>query len=132
MSSEPVPSLLDWCGGPSAIKRLIDAFYDRVEHDELLSALFPSGVSTAHRDHVVAWWIEVFGGPATYTEKHGGHVHMVDKHRTFAITAEQRFRFVEWGTRLAFYFSGPGSNEPLPETSPTPRWGWGDKPPYRP
>jgi hemoglobin len=158
MSSEPVPSLLEWSGGPAAIKRLINAFYDRVEHDDVLNALFPSGVSTAHRDHVVAWWVEVFGGPATYTEKHGGHAHMVDKHRSLAITAEQRFRFastmslaaddaelpadpefraafvgyVEWGTRLAFYFSGPGSNEPLPDTSPTPRWGWGDKPPYRP
>jgi hypothetical protein len=95
MSSEPVPNLLDWCGGPPAIKRLIDAFYDRVEHDELLAA------------------------------------------DDAELPADPEFRaafvgYMEWGTRLAFYFSGPGSNEPLPDTSPTPRWGWGDKPPYRP
>jgi hemoglobin len=28
-----------------------DAFYDRRERDDLLSSLFPGGVSEAHRDH---------------------------------------------------------------------------------
>lgn len=27
----PVPTLLKWAGGEPAIRRLIDAFYDRVE-----------------------------------------------------------------------------------------------------
>ena len=34
------------------------------EHDDLLSPLFPGGVSAAHREHVTTWWCEVFGGPA--------------------------------------------------------------------
>ena len=36
-------------GGSDAFRRLIDAFYDRVERDDLLSPLFPGGVSEEHR-----------------------------------------------------------------------------------
>ena len=62
----------EWAGGDAAFRRLIDAFYDRVERDELLSALFPGGVTEEHRANVTRWWVEVFGGPATYTEGFGG------------------------------------------------------------
>jgi hemoglobin len=51
------PSLYDWAGRSPAFIKLIDAFYDRVERDELLTVLFPAGVSRAHRDHVSTWWI---------------------------------------------------------------------------
>ena len=37
------PTLYEWAGGNAAIRRLIDAFYDRVESDDLLSVLFPRG-----------------------------------------------------------------------------------------
>jgi hypothetical protein len=33
--------LYDWAGGEAAFTRLINAFYDRVEADDLLSGLFP-------------------------------------------------------------------------------------------
>ena len=46
---------------------MTDAFYDRVERDDELSRLFPDGVSEEHRDHVAAWWSEVFGGPDRYS-----------------------------------------------------------------
>ena len=48
-----------------ALWRIVDAFYDRVERDDLLSPFFPGGVSAEHRAHVTTWWIEVFGGTAT-------------------------------------------------------------------
>ena len=66
--------------------RLIDAFYDRVEGDDLLSPLFPGGVHEEHRDHVAAWWCEVFGGPTRYTDELGGYENMLAKHRGLAIT----------------------------------------------
>ena len=87
------PSLYEWAGGRPAIEALINAFYDRVEHDELIAPLFPGGVSVEHREHVVAWWSEVFGGPATYTERLGGYERMLAKHRDLGITPDQRFRF---------------------------------------
>jgi hemoglobin len=151
--TEPA-TLYDWAGGERAFVALIGAFYDRVESDPLLSPLFPGGVSAEHRDHVVAWWIEVFGGPARYTAELGGYEHMLHKHRDLAITPEQRFRFallmsvaaddaglpddpefrsafvayLEWGTRLALHNSQPGAA--VAEHAPVPRWGWGEAPPY--
>ena len=153
---DDTPSLVAWAGGPEAFRRLIDAFYDRVEDDDLLSPLFPGGVPEEHRAHVTAWWVEVFGGPATYTAELGGYRRMLDHHRGLGVTAEQRFRFatlmsraaddarlpddpefraafvgyVEWGTRLALANSQPGAD--VVEEAPVPRWGWGVAPPYQP
>jgi hemoglobin len=66
------PTLHEWAGGDAAFRRLIDSFYDRVEHDDVLRQLFPGGVSAEHRTNVTGWWIEVFGGSPTYTEDLGG------------------------------------------------------------
>jgi hemoglobin len=152
--SEP-PSLYVWAGGRDAIGRMINAFYDRVERDDLLSPFFPGGVSQSHREHVTDWWAEVFGGPAVYTEQHGGYENMLAHHIDLGITAELRFRFVslmslaaddadlpgdpefraalvgylEWGTRIAMANSQPGA--PVVPHAPVPRWGWGVAPPYQ-
>jgi hemoglobin len=154
--TKPTSTLYDWAGGQEAFERLINAFYDRVEVDDLLSPLFPGGVSDDHRRNVTAWWCEVFGGPARYTEDLGGYERMVGKHRDLAITPEQRFRFaslmslaaddaglpadpefrsafvayLEWGTRLAMHNSQPDAD--VVAHAPVPRWGWGEAPPYQP
>jgi hemoglobin len=150
------PTLYEWAGGHAAIERLINAFYDRVEQDELLSQFFPGGVSREHRDHVIAWWSEVFGGPDRYTRELGGYEHMLAKHRGLAINPEQRLRFatlmsraaddaelpadpefrsaliayLEWGTRLAMHNSQPDAK--VAEHAPVPRWGWGEAAPFQP
>ncbi|MFI7589870.1 group II truncated hemoglobin [Spongisporangium articulatum] len=148
------PTLYDWAGGIEALGRMIHVFYDRVEADELLSPVFGGAVTAEHRDHVIAWWSEVFGGPTRYTDELGGYPHMVAKHRDLSITAAQRHRFaalmslaaddaglpadpefraalvgyLEWGTRLAMANSQPGADV-VPD-APVPRWGWGVAPPW--
>ena len=150
------PILVEWAGGPDAFRRLVDAFYDRVETDDLLAPLFPGGVSEDHRAHVTMWWVEVFGGATRYTEERGGYATMLAHHRGLGITADQRFRFaslmslaaddaglpddpefraafvgyVEWGTRLAL--ANSQSDAEVVEQAPVPRWGWGVAPPYQP
>jgi hemoglobin len=151
------PSLYEWAGGEPAIRRLMDCFYDRVEHDDLLAPrFFPDGVDEDHRAHVTAWWSEVLGGPPRYSEQLGGYESMLAHHRGLAITPEQRSRFasllslaaddaglpddpefrsalvayVEWGTRLAMQNSQPGAE--VVEHAPVPRWGWGEAPPFTP
>jgi len=152
----PAPTIYEWAGGRDAFRRWLDAFYDAVEADELLAPLFGGTVSEEHRDHVTTWWSEVMGGPAAYTEHHGGYEHVLGRHRGLAITPEQRLRFVtllsraadvaqlpadpefraaimgyaEWGTRLALENSQPDAQ--VAEHAPVPRWGWGVAPPYRP
>jgi hemoglobin len=148
------PSLYEWAGGGEAIERLINSFYDRVEADDLISPFFPGGVSAEHRDHVVAWWSEVFGGPDRYTRELGGYENMLARHRGLGIAPQQRARFVslmslaaddaglpddpefrsallaylEWGTRLAMHNSQPGAA--VAPHAPVPRWGWGEAPPF--
>jgi hemoglobin len=85
------PTLHKWAGGDAAFRRLMDAFYDRAERDDLLSRYFPAGVSENHRAHVTRWWIEVFGGAATYTEALGGYEAMVAHHHGLAITSKIGF-----------------------------------------
>jgi hemoglobin len=153
-TSDGPPTLFEWAGGEPALRRLIDAFYDRVEGDELLSPFFPGGVGEQHRAHVTAWWSEVFGGPSRYSEELGGYESMLAHHRGLGITPEQRFRFaslmslaaddaelpddpefraafvgyVEWGTRLALANSQPDAE--VFEHAPVPKWGWGEAPPF--
>ncbi len=156
MDDSAVPRLIEWAGGPAAIARMINAFYDRVERDDMLSGFFPGGVSREHREHVALWWTEVFGGPAEYTDRLGGYERMLAHHRGLSITGAQRLRFattmsmaadeaglpadpefraalvgyLEWGTRLAVENSQPDAT-PVPH-APVPRWGWGVAPPYLP
>jgi hemoglobin len=150
------PTIFEWAGGRDAFERWLNRFYDLVEGDEQIAPLFGGRVSEEHRDHVTTWWCEVMGGPADYTDHHGGYEHMLSMHRDLAITAEQRLRFVtmlsraaddaglpddpefraalmgyaEWGTRLAVHNSQPGAE--VAEQAPVPRWGWGVAPPYVP
>jgi hemoglobin len=156
MPEDVTPTLYEWAGGSAPFTAMIDAFYDRVEGDDLLGPLFPGGVGQEHRANVATWWIEVFGGPADYTGSLGGYERMLAHHRGLHISAEQRFRFaslmslaaddarmpddpefrsalvgyLEWGTRLAQYNSQAGAE--VVEHAPVPRWGWGVAPPYTP
>ncbi|MFJ9039265.1 group II truncated hemoglobin [Streptomyces sp. NPDC102406] len=148
------PTLYAWAGGAEALTRLTTVFYAEVLKDDLLGPLF-ADLPAEHAEHVARWLGEVFGGPAAYTEQHGGHSHMVAKHIGKGITEPQRRRwvaliqdaadeaglptdpafrsafsaYVEWGTRLAVHFSAPGASRP-PE-QPVPLWTWGAAPPYR-
>ncbi len=154
--ADDTPTIYEWGGGREAFERWLNRFYDLVEDDDLLAPVFDGMVTEEHRRHVVTWWCEVMGGPATYTEALGGYEHMLSKHRGLGITTDQRLRFVtllsraadlaelpddpefraalmgyaEWGTRLAVQNSAPGSD--VVEHAPVPRWGWGVAPPYRP
>jgi hemoglobin len=150
------PTLYEWAGGRAAFDRMINAFYDRVEKDAVLSPFFPGGVHEEHRRNVATWWSEVFGGPPGYSEDLGGYDRMLHKHLQLGITEEQRFRFaslmslaaddagmpndpefrsalvayLEWGTRLALGNSQDGAE--VVQNAPVPRWGWGEAPPYQP
>ena len=149
------PTLYDWAGGMPALDRLTDVFYRHVHADPVLAPVF-AHVGSDHPHHVAVWLAEVFGGPAAYTDEHGGYPAMLEHHRGLAITAEQRTRwatliaasadeaglpadpefrsafvaYVEWGSRIGLANSQPGS-APTPR-APVPHWGWGEAPPYQP
>ena len=150
------PTLFDWLGGLSALKRLTTRFYERVPGNSTLAPVF-AHMSHEHAKHVAAFLAEVLGGPAEYSARHGGHPHMIRQHLNRHLTQSQRrewvmllldtadelgmpddpeFRsaivgYLEWGSRLAVLNSQPGA-EVNPE-APMPKWGWGEvKGPYVP
>ncbi len=147
-ASEAVPTLFEWMGGMPALRRLMEAFYERVPQDPVLAPLF-ARMSAEHVDHVTRFVAEVLGGPRTYSAELGGHPAMIRRHVGKSISEEQRQRwmelllrcadacgvpddpefrsafvaYLEWGTRLAVINSKPGAE--VPEDSPMPAWGWG-------
>jgi CDGSH-type Zn-finger protein/truncated hemoglobin YjbI len=151
------PTVYDWLGGIEALERLTTTFYEGIlnEPDEVLEPVF-RGMDPRHPKHVAAWLAETFGGPATYTDRHGGYEHMVQAHRNRALTERQRQRWVarmartadevllpddpdvrqaflsylEWGSRIAVFNSQPGVE--VIAHAPIPKWSWGNSAPYVP
>ena len=145
----PPPTLLEWMGGLPKLQQLIQTFYQRVPSDPLLGPVF-ARMSPEHSRRVADFIAEVFGGPHTYSEKHGGHPAMIRRHLGHALTEQHRQRWVqlllqcadesgvpddpefrsafvaylEWGTRLAVINSQPGAS--VSGDAPMPRWGWGE------
>ncbi len=143
------PTLSEWIGGNERLRRVVDGFYALAKDDELLGSLF-ARVGAEHVEHVTLFLDEVFGGPATYGEKHGGHAEMVRHHIGKRLTEPQRKRWIElwlrsadacgvpddpefrsalvgyleWGTRLAVQNSQRDDMPMLAERMP--RWGWGE------
>ena len=119
-----VTTLYEWAGGGEAFERLINAFYDRVEGDELLSPMFGGRVTEKHRDLAIT--------PKQRCRFAALMSHAADDAK---LPDDPEFRsalvaYLEWGTRLALHNSRPGA--PVAEHAPVPRWGWGEAPPYLP
>lgn len=154
MSDPKIPSLYEWLGGIDALDRLTTRFYERVKEDAVLGPVF-AHMGADHPHHVAVFLAEVLGGPAGYSERHGGHPRMIRQHLNRHLSQEQRrqwmgllldtadelglpddpeFRsalvgYLEWGSRLAVINSQPGAA--VDPNAPMPRWGWGEvKGPY--
>jgi hemoglobin len=150
------PTLFEWIGGMPALDRLTERFYARVAQDRILAPVFEH-MPANHPHHVALFLAQIMGGPAEYSERHGGHPHMVAQHLNRRLTQEQRrqwvwllldtadevgvpddpeFRsafvsYLEWGSRIAVINSQPGVA--VDPTASMPRWGWGEvKGPFKP
>jgi CDGSH-type Zn-finger protein/truncated hemoglobin YjbI/ferredoxin len=142
------PTLFEWAGGFTALRRMTHIFYEtHVPEDPLLAPLF-ANMSPDHPERVAAWLGETFGGPKLHTEKYGGYDRMVSQHLGKTLSEEQRARwaslmiqsadeaglptdpefraafvsYLEWGTRIAVENSTPGAKPP--QHMPVPRWWW--------
>lgn len=78
----------DAIGGDTTFRRLVDAFYRRVEADPVLRPLFPEDVS-AGKEKQFLFLTQYFGGPARYSERYG-HPRLRLRHLPFPIGWEER------------------------------------------
>ncbi|MGD0055885.1 MAG: globin [Acidimicrobiales bacterium] len=81
-------SLYDQLGGESFFERLVDLFYEGVESDETLRAMYPDDLASSKR-HLTLFLVQYWGGPPTYQHERG-HPRLRMRHARFAITKAAR------------------------------------------
>jgi hemoglobin len=88
------PSIFEFAGGERAFRALAAAHHERCLQDPELNHPFSHGVNPEHIENLAAYWAEVFGGPARYSESHGGHSAMLGIHAGQGAGEDLGSRFV--------------------------------------
>ena len=93
--SGPEPTLYEAVGGEPFFVRLVDLFYDNVEADADLLALYPEpdDLSGSRRERFRLFLCQYWGGPSTYSEQRG-HPRLRMRHGTFVIDPAARDRWL--------------------------------------
>jgi hemoglobin len=140
--------MFEFAGGEEAFLALAGAHHERCLQDPELNHPFSHGTAPHHLEHLAAYWAEVFGGPARYSNSHGGHSAMLEIHARQGSGDDFGPRFVacfmqaaddvglpddpDFRTQLRAYMEfateevvsyAPADAEVKPGL-PVPRWGW--------
>jgi hemoglobin len=81
-------TLYERVGGGAWFVELVDRFYDGVADDALLRPMYPDDL-TESREHLAAFLVQYWGGPATYSEARG-HPRLRMRHARFPIAGAAR------------------------------------------
>jgi len=141
-------SIYEFAGGDVAFLALAAAHHERCLQDPELNHLFSHGVHPAHIENLAFYWAEVFGGPARYSELHGGHSAMLKIHARegsgedfpkrfvacfmqaaddVGLPEDPEFRaairaYMEWAVEEVDSYAPADAQ--VPQDLPAPRWGW--------
>lgn len=80
-------TLFDMMGGPEGIRRIVEAFYPKVQQHPKLGPLFPEDITPVMEKQYL-FLTQFFGGPPLYSEQYG-HPMMRARHLPFEITPER-------------------------------------------
>lgn len=89
---DETPTLYDAIGGDATFRRLVEAFYRRVEADAALRAVFPADLATGKEGQFL-FLTQYFGGPHRYTAQRGRPMLRM-RHLPFAIGQRARDAWV--------------------------------------
>lgn len=88
------PTVYDTVGGKAFFRELVDHFYDNVEADEPLVALYPERDDLGPaRERFRLFLSQFFGGPRTYTDTRG-HPRLRMRHLPFTVDEDGRDRWL--------------------------------------
>jgi hemoglobin len=88
-------TLFDQVGGQPFFDRLVDRFYDGVEDDDVLLALYPDHADLAGARRRLALFLgQYWGGPTTYSDERG-HPRLRMRHFPFSIGTLERDRWLD-------------------------------------
>jgi hemoglobin len=90
--SLPEPSLYDRVGGESFFVALVDRFYEGVERDPGLRALYPADLEPG-KTNLAGFLAQYWGGPPDYSARRG-HPRLRMRHFRFAIGPRERDAWV--------------------------------------
>jgi hemoglobin len=145
-------TLYEHSGGWEALYRLSELFYHLCLNDPILQPLF-GHEKPGHIERFTAFTAETFGGPEKFTNEMGGFMHLINVHRGFCITEEQRARFVdlyllaadkanlpkdeafrealkahvEFGSLVAMQNSNAKTDDELHPLREVPKWSWNEE-----
>ncbi len=100
-------SVYEIVGGEAVFKRLVDAFYSRVEADNVLRPMFPADLEPGKYWQML-FLIQFFGGPAQYIAERG-HPRLRMRHSPFVIDQEGRDH---WYAHMCAAIDEVGIQEP--------------------
>jgi hemoglobin len=87
-------TLFEAVGGEDFFVKLVDGFYQGIESDEVLSAMYQGHDLVQARRHLALFLQQYWGGPTTYqTER--GHPRLRMRHMPFVIDADARDRWLD-------------------------------------
>lgn len=101
-------TLYDLVGGAATFRRMVDAFYARVEADPVLRPMFPADMDEGKRAQFL-FLSQFFGGPTTYSEERG-HPRLRMRHAPFVIDREARDH---WLSHMLAAVDEVGIEEPM-------------------
>ncbi|CAM4466989.1 hypothetical protein HMSSN036_91040 [Paenibacillus macerans] len=104
----PTLSLYDNLGGGPTLRRLVEAFYPKVQKDPLLGPLFPEDITPVMEKQYM-FLTQFFGGPPLYSDAFG-HPMMRARHMPFPVTRE---RAEAWLACMRAALEEIGIEEPL-------------------
>jgi hemoglobin len=81
-------TLYERVGGQAFFDALVEAFYEHVQADEILIAMYPEEL-TDSKVHLSLFLAQYWGGPPTYSELRG-HPRLRMRHAPFRITKRAR------------------------------------------
>jgi hemoglobin len=73
-------SVFEAAGGMGGLRRLAEAWHERVMADEVVSHAFSHGFHPEHVERLAAYWAEALGGPALYSDSYGDETAVVRMH----------------------------------------------------
>ncbi len=112
---EPVEpaSFYDAAGGMAFFERLVDAFYEGVQADDVLAPLYPEAPDfRGARRRLTLFLAQYWGGPTTYNDERG-HPRLRMRHFPFPVGPLQRDR---WLLHMTAAVRATGADPALQQT----------------
>ena len=81
-------TMYDHVGGMDFFRRLVDRFYDGVEHDPVLRPMYPDDLEPG-KEALALFLGQYWGGPTTYSDAKG-HPRLRMRHVPFRIAGPER------------------------------------------